>query len=134
MRVSITCALICLLALACSHSQAPQTQPLPGLHLPTTDKAAWYLRQRDSLVALDPVAEATAALAKGDRHLLGIVTYTLVVPGIGRSWPNYKPGILVFPGTGDFITSSEQGSYQRTAMEYAAKYNATILRASPCCE
>jgi hypothetical protein len=133
-RNSIRLCLIPLLALACSKSQVPQPQPIPGLRVPATDRAAWYLRQRDSLLALNPVDQATAALARGDRRLLGIVTLSLLVPGVGPNWRHYKPGILVFPGTGDYIASPEQGSYQSAAFEYAARYNDAIVRGKPCCQ
>ena len=133
MRVSIAWPLFPL-ALACGRSQAPQPQPIPGFRVPATGQSAWYLRQRDSLLALDPEAQASQALERGDRRLLGIVTLSLVVPGAGPAWHRYKPGILVFPGTGDYIASPEQGSYQSAAFEYAARYNAALLRNKACCE
>ena len=125
----------CLLAiLACSATRPPAVAPIPGLRVPGQDQARWYARQRDSLSSLDAVKEANDARARGDCRLLGVVTLALVVPGAGPNWREYRYGVFYFPGTGDMISSPEQGEYQGAASAYAARYNATQLHASTPCK
>lgn len=74
----------------------------------------------------DPVADARAALARGDRHLLMLGGFVRSVPGVAN------PGSLptqMMEGTSD--TKTEACARQAvTAEAYAGNYNRTIAQAT----
>jgi hypothetical protein len=78
----------------------------------------------DRLAHQDAVADARAALAKGDRHLLMLGGFVGSVPGVGNS-DGYQTQMI--EGTSDVRTEAcaRQGA---TAEIYATKYNQTIVQ------
>src|SRR5438045_586774 len=78
----------------------------------------------EKLAHRDAVADARAAFAKGDRHLLMLGGFDGTVPGVEKS-AAYPTQII--EGTSDVRT--EACARQRaTAEAYAAKYNQTIAQ------
>ena len=78
----------------------------------------------ERLAQRDAVADASSALAKGDRHLLVIGGFVGSVPGVEN------PGSLptqVVEGTSDARTEA-CAQLRSTAEAYAARYNQTIIR------
>jgi hypothetical protein len=80
----------------------------------------------ENLSKRDAVADARAALANGDRHLLMVGGFVGTVPGVedSESYPT-----RMMEGTSD--TDIRRCAGQRAAAEaYAAKYNQTVVRAT----
>ena len=99
--------LVCIAALAGCTSQPPAGCP-----------AIEKLAHRDA------AADARAALAKGDRHLLMLGGFVGSVPGVENS-DGYQTEMI--EGTSDVKTGAcaPQGA---TAEAYATKYNQTIVQ------
>jgi hypothetical protein len=78
----------------------------------------------EKLAHRNPVADAHAALAKGDRHLLMLGGFVGSVPGVENAG-GYQTQMI--EGTSDYKTEAcaRQGD---TAERYAAKYNQTIVQ------
>jgi len=77
----------------------------------------------EALAQRDAVADARAALAKGDRHLLMLGGFVGSVPGV--SDPGARPTQMI-EGTSD--TTTKACNRQRaTAEAYAVKYNQAIV-------
>lgn len=76
------------------------------------------------------VADAKAALAKGDPRLLGIYGYALTAPGADRG---EAPDAVIRPieCTSDVIVSERHGRLQDRAQAYARLYNRVMLGAGP---
>jgi hypothetical protein len=81
----------------------------------------------ERLAGRDPIADARAALAKGDRHLLSLGGFVGVVPGVPDdvSEEALKNAVEI-EGTSDTTTDACRRIY-RVAETYAAKYNEAIL-------
>jgi hypothetical protein len=80
----------------------------------------------EALSHRDAVADARAALTKGDRHLLMLGGFVGVVPGVE------DPGSLpthMMEGTSDLKTEA-CAPLGATAEAYATKYNRTIVEGS----
>jgi hypothetical protein len=78
----------------------------------------------------DPVAEANAAIAKGDYHFIGIYGDGFHTPGMKTVADLYyqKYGVEGVNGTHEIILCDEQGRLQEKAENYALTYNTIILR------
>jgi hypothetical protein len=77
----------------------------------------------EALVHRDAIADARAALARGDRHLLMLGGYVGSVPGV-KNWAGYQ--LQEIEGTSD-TTSEACRRLGATAEAYAAKYNHAII-------
>jgi hypothetical protein len=80
----------------------------------------------DALAQRDAVADARAALAKGDHHLLMLGGFVGSLPGVQNagSYPT-----RMMEGTSD--TETEACAHRKSKAEsYAAKYNRTIVAGS----
>ena len=120
---------------ACASPPPVQLSPVPGIKLPEWGSPAWnstLSHLTDSLKALDPVHEASAALVRGDCHLLGLTYYALVVPEL-KDPQHYPYGVYVFPSS-DYIRTTEQWNFQDAAAGYASHYNRTILSNQGSCK
>jgi hypothetical protein len=111
---------------------------VPGLHPPESPESWTQLFSRvgDSLRTADPVADAHAALDTGDCHLLGVIGYSLIVPGLPerRQWEKWRHPIYYFPWTNDALTSAAKAYYQSAAHAYATRYNNEVLGRASCRE
>jgi hypothetical protein len=75
----------------------------------------------EKLKSADPVADATAALARGDRNLLMLGGFVATVPGAeGATGPTKS-----IEGTSD-TTTRPCNELRPVAESYARKYNATV--------
>ena len=78
----------------------------------------------DMLAQRDAVADARAAFARGDHHLLMLGGFAGEVPGVSKA--EAYPTRMI-EGTSD--TTTEACSRRRSVAEaYAAKYNQTIVQ------
>ena len=78
-------------------------------------------------VARNPEAEARAAIRRGDKQLLGILGYSMSVPGLSKQFeecPKIRARALC--GTSDFIQNDRHRRVIEQAMTYAKRYNAII--------
>jgi hypothetical protein len=77
----------------------------------------------EALAHRDAIADARAALAQGDRHLLMLGGFAGVVPGV-RDSNAYSTQMI--EGTSDTTTEACR-RLGRTAEAYATKYNQTVV-------
>jgi hypothetical protein len=77
----------------------------------------------EALAHRDAVADARAAVARGDRHLLMLGGFVGVVPGVAD--PGAYPTRMI-EGTSDSTTET-CSRLRRTAEAYATKYNQTVV-------
>ena len=81
----------------------------------------------------DPIADAKAAIAKGNFKLKGVYGLTLVIPGADHSkWEEYRSqyGVDPIKGTTDAREGLEHGRLIELAATYAEAYNRQILSTS----
>jgi hypothetical protein len=101
--------------------------------LPTTAKFLFSLTEKTTnygvgikaLKRADVARDIAVALRTGDRRLIGIMGYALVVPGIemrNGAGPQGCP-IVTIAGTSDAILSREQAKFQRLLRRCAEEYN-----------
>ena len=91
-------------------------------------KAGKYGRQFEDR---DPEADARTALDKGDIRLLGFALRVTSVPGVAatdRQAAMEQCGVRLMEGFGDVVRRDEDMSARRQAHEYAARYNAVMLK------
>jgi hypothetical protein len=110
--------------------------PVPGLQPPKGRAIErWFIAIADSLLSLDPAAEATTATSRGGCHLYGLANFGLTVPGIPRNRAD-SFDIYVFPATSDDYTREEypaaRWTYEGAAYKYAEAYNLVAAEASQC--
>ncbi len=77
----------------------------------------------------NPVADAQAALAKGDFRFMGIARRSTVIPGVDTDkMRQYELhcGVKFIEGAGDTIRDQEQLRLMKRAFEYAGRYNQII--------
>ncbi|HEX8522442.1 MAG TPA: hypothetical protein VF669_09310 [Tepidisphaeraceae bacterium] len=73
----------------------------------------------------DPVADAKAALAQGDRRVVGYMGYALVVPGTPPGFQHwtYAPGVNIVSN----VTDTSPRKAIKAADDYATRYNRVVL-------
>jgi len=78
----------------------------------------------------DPAAALAAALARGDRRLLGVATMALEVPGPPQAYElaRTKFGVREINGGGDQGINAARRKLIAGAKAYAARYNTLLLR------
>ena len=77
----------------------------------------------EALAHRDAIADARAAVGRGDRHLLTLGGYVGSVPGV-ENWAGYK--LEEIEGTSDTTTEACR-RLGATAEAYATKYNQTVV-------
>jgi hypothetical protein len=77
----------------------------------------------EALAHRDAIADAKAALARGDGHLLMLGGYVDSVPGV-ENWAGHQ--LQEIEGTSDTATEACR-HLGATAETYAAKYNQTVI-------
>ena len=111
----------------------------PAYRNPNDGKPVASGEVRLSLAQVDPAraaSDARAAVANGDRHLLGAYGYASYVPGAdGRpgdlrreNWPG---GILYIEDTSDDLRDGAHVAYNDRAVAYATAYNGVVLASPP---
>ncbi|WP_417231355.1 hypothetical protein [Brevundimonas sp.] len=110
----------------------------PDYRTPNDGKPVAPGEVRLSLTQTDPAraaSDARAAVASGDRHLLGVYGYASYVPGAdGRPSEfgpeNWPAGILYIEDTTDGPRDGGHQTFNDRAVAYAIAYNKVVL-ASP---
>jgi hypothetical protein len=106
---------------ACS---APYANPNAGQPVAAGEiRLGW-----DDVDPRSAAADANAALARGEHHLLGIYDYAMTIPGITKETDH---DILVIEDTGDYLRDRAHSDFNDRAAAYALTYNQTILSAIP---
>jgi hypothetical protein len=85
----------------------------------------------DSLERADVETEVSEALRRGDRRLLGVQGYHLILPGIPEDqYHSLKDrlGVRILPYTSDMVYAGDHDAYNRAAAKYAYRYNRELLR------
>lgn len=75
-------------------------------------------------------AEVTAALARGDSRFVGVMGYSLVVPGV-TNFPTMTDDfkrVRIIPNTSDVILNRAHEHLQEVASDYATRYNLELMR------
>ena len=87
------------------------------------------LRELQDLKVERAQADATAALARGDKRLLAIYGLTVEVPGTNYTaeQAGKANGIRILEGTSDTPEGDEEAELNLRARAYAASFNRTIL-------
>jgi hypothetical protein len=89
---------------------------------------------RLSWKGVDPAraeSDASAALAKGDRHLLGTYGYAAGTPGYPSGPEQWPHGVIYVEDTTDYARDRRHGEYVQRANSYAEAYNRVIVASSP---
>lgn len=92
--------------------------------------AAEEVRQLQWLEAADPIADATAALSKRDKRLVGVNGYTGMIPGVEETRKeDYRNryGLRILEGSSDALVNHEHQRLVELACQYAEKYNTYIV-------
>ncbi len=81
----------------------------------------------------NPRADADAAYKRGDKHLLGIMGYSISVPGAPNDEmpPGWSGGVRPVAGTSDAIRGVWQQHFMGRATAYAEAYNRELLAKKP---
>jgi hypothetical protein len=93
--------------------------------------ASDYARAADSLDKADAANHALAAVGNGDRRLLGVQGYSLVIPGVpAQRMEEYtrRLGVRLLKGTSDSWQNEEHKAYNVAAGRYADRYNRALLQ------
>jgi len=97
----------------------------------TEDEKIIVLEQLEWLMSADPVRDVNAAAERGDYHFMGLMGYSLIVPGISEEAASkeYMAGYQVkaIPGTSDYFEIPEQKELARLGGKYARRYNELLL-------
>jgi hypothetical protein len=88
------------------------------------DESLAFLKQ-------DPEKEAYKAIANNDYRFLGVMSYSVSIPGIdARDWHYIDQyGCRIIDGTSDFIANSKIQEIMRMAPGFCERYNKVILNA-----
>lgn len=89
------------------------------------------VEQLQWLDTADPVKDAHAAIAKGDRRLKAVADITVLVPGVPPQEENaYREqfGVTVISGTSDALESKEHALLNSLAIRYAKQYNREVKK------
>ncbi|PTS87783.1 hypothetical protein DBR21_11760 [Caulobacter sp. HMWF009] len=103
----------------------------PGYENPNRGRPVEAGHIRLSWEQVDPrraPLDAAAARGRGDRHLLGVYTYSSVVPGgeaVSKSEPP-RP-VLFIEDTGDQVRGLAHSAFNKRAAAYALAYNRALL-------
>ncbi len=75
-------------------------------------------------------ADASAAVARGDRSVLAITGVGMSTPGVDDGWPakERRLRVRILPGGSDVFTCKRQEKLIERDARYALIYNQTVLR------
>jgi hypothetical protein len=78
------------------------------------------------------VADAKAAVARGDRRLLAVYGIALEVPGVDADVATLRQqyGLRILEGTSDAIKGPQDRLFNDNARSYAKRYNNSIVSAN----
>jgi hypothetical protein len=96
----------------------------------SSKQASEKVRQLQWLDTANPIADATSALAKNDKRLVGIYGFTWTIPGVEEQRKeDYRDryGLRMLDGTSDAPVNAEHERLVDLAGRYAKKYNSVIL-------
>jgi hypothetical protein len=111
-----------------AHDQPNQQRQSTTTVLFSLSEEADYRRGIEALEAANVDRDVEAAIKIGDRRLIGMSGYTLVVPGADKN--AYSPAdVVTVKGTSDSIQSPAQERFQALLKTYAAAYNKAMLAA-----
>ncbi len=123
---------------ACHEPVVPDSGTKPtggGVHIPSAseisaDKERYYAQQLPILQAKNPVADAQAALAKGERYFLCNAGRSTTVPGIAAdayAKASAHCQTQCLDGVTDAIYGENHRRYLAVALDYSARWNQTML-------
>jgi hypothetical protein len=77
-------------------------------------------------------SDARGAVAHGDKRLLAVYGYTLMVPGVrgDASELRARYGLRILEGTSDAYKDASDREFNETARKYAATYNRVVIAES----
>ena len=116
------CALIIIgLLIGCS----AQENVVP-LNLASADSVKNSIR---TLEGADPAQDIERAIKKGDLRFIGVMGYSLIVPGVEDYHERYEKnnGVRIIEGASDFILSDDVQRLNELATDYAERYNKLLL-------
>ena len=108
-----------------------------GVHIPSAGEIAgnkdhYYAQQLPILQAKDPVADARAAIAKGELYFLCNAGRSATVPGVtAEVFASVKTicPTQCLDGVTDALYGENHSRYLSAALEYSARWNQTMLPA-----
>ena len=90
------------------------------------------LEELHRLQSAEPQADLEAASKRGDFRFIGLMGYSLIVPGIKEKefYDKYRSefGVRIIPGTSDFMEIPEQLELASVGGKYAEQYNRLLLK------
>jgi hypothetical protein len=75
----------------------------------------------------DAANDATKRIGEGDARFIGIMEYSVLIPGVDDRALVERQGVRVIAGTSDVVRCFEQARLTKIATQYAEQYNAVIL-------
>ena len=132
---------VSLLAGLTACRELPATSPANsgGVHVPSADEAMGgqdrqFIAMRDKLLRKNPVADAQAAINRGERYFLCNAGRSATVPGLT---PEVYAGVRArcetrcLDGVTDGLFGPNHADYLGVALDYSASWNKTML---PACQ
>jgi hypothetical protein len=90
------------------------------------------LEELHRLQSADPTSDVEAAFRQGDFRFVGLMGYSLEVPGVDPKefYEKYSSefGVKVIRGTSDFMEIPEQLELARIGGDYAQQYNQLLIK------
>ena len=88
-----------------------------------TETPETYAAQIKRLESADVAAEVDAAMARGDKRLVGVMGIGLITPGVPDDYDGPDRGVRIIENTSDAIENDEHMRLQDAAYRYAKQYN-----------
>ena len=129
-RPALLYCVFCSFCAVSSPLLAMSSSPEDETNAPFSVEDARAEKYGEQFPGKDPVADAQAAIEKGDLRLLGFATRVTSVPGINKAIRKSAIeacGVRLIKGFGDVIRSEAELSAMQLASRYAKRYNAVIV-------